>query len=114
MPGHGEVALLHGERVGALARGDSCGRDSRVTAADSGQGLYPQGLVGPLLRGAVGRRDGTDQEVVLLGPAQQQNGALRGGAREIAHVGGAGDQRRRAAARVAVFPQTRPAGRVHL
>ncbi len=112
VPGHGEVVLLHGEGVGALGRGEVGGRDGRVASAGSGQGLDAQGLVGALLRGAVGGRAGTHQEV--LGLAQQQDGALRGGAREIAHVGGAGDQRRRAAARVAVFPQTRPAGRVHL
>lgn len=101
VPDHGEVVVLGGEGLGALFRRETGGRDGRITAG-AGQGAQLQRVVGPALGRPVVRWAGADQQV--LGPAEQQYGAVRGGAREIAHVGGPGDERRRAAARVAAFP----------
>ncbi len=100
MPDDGEVVVLGGEGLGALGRGETGGRDGGV-AAGAGQRAHRQRVVGPPVGRPVVGRGGADQQI--LGLAQQEHGAARGGTGEIAHVGGAGDERRRAAARVAAF-----------
>ncbi len=101
VPDDGEVVVLGGEGLGALGRGEAGRRDGGV-ASGSRQRPHPERFVGPGLGRPVVQRSGADQHV--LGLAEEQHGAVRGGAREIAHVGGPGDERRRAAARVAAFP----------
>ncbi|GHE63216.1 hypothetical protein GCM10014715_15780 [Streptomyces spiralis] len=101
MAGHGEVVLLDGERVGALGLGEVGGGDGRV-AAGLGQDLHPQRLVGTPFVGPVVRWVLAHQEVLAL--SEEQDGTVRGRAREVPHVGGSSHQRRRAAARVAALP----------
>lgn len=111
MPGDRQMVLLDGEGVRALTPGE-VGRGHGGVAAPRGQDLYPQGLVRAALEGAVVGRDRAHQEV--LAAAEEQDGAVRGGGREVAHVGGAGDERCRGAGRVEVVPQAGSAVRVHL
>lgn len=101
VPGDGQVMLLHREGLTALPCREVGGGDGRV-ATGSGQPLHAQRLVGPAFGRAVVRWAEAQQQV--LGPAEQQDGAVRGGAREIADVGGAGHQRGGAAAGLAAFP----------
>lgn len=111
MAGHGEVVFLHGEADSALRRRE-VGRGDCGVASGAGEVVDPQCLVGAALRGAVVGRAGAHEQI--FGLAEEQHGALRGGAREVADVGGAGDQRGGAAAGLAAVPQPGAAGGVHL
>ncbi|GHE37272.1 hypothetical protein GCM10017771_55560 [Streptomyces capitiformicae] len=111
MPGHGEVVFLDGEGFGSVSRDEVGGGDRRVTAG-ARQHLYAYRLVGAAL-GGLATRLGTADEYVLA-PAEQQNGVVGCGAREVPHIGRARHERRRAAARMAALPQPLSAGGVDL
>lgn len=112
MPGHGQMVLLDGERLGPLGGGEIGGCDRRI-AAGRGQHVHTQGLVRTAaLGGPVVLGPRTHEQVLTL--SQQQYGSLGSRAREIPHIGGPGDQRSRTAARVTLLPKPRSARRVRL
>src|SRR3954465_11074575 len=106
----GEVLFLAGGGAGGLPRREVGRRDGRV-AGGAGEGVDPQGLVGTAVH-AVVPRTGAEQDVLTC--AEQEDGAAGGGAREVADIGGAGDQRGGAAAGFTAGPELRSAGDVHL
>ncbi len=107
VPGHGEVVL---DRQGVGALGDGCvgGGDRRV-APGARQHLHAQRLVGTPLVGLAARRSAAEQQVPSAAPP---GGRHRAAAREVPHVGRAGDERRRAAARRAALPKPLASRRV--
>lgn len=88
--GDRQIVFLDGKRFRAGGGGQvGCG-DRRVVAVGGRQQGQPQLVVGVLVVGFAGRRAGAQQNV-LVG-AEQQHGTRGRSAREIADVGGAGDQ----------------------
>lgn len=109
--GHGQMVLLDGERLDAGGARLLGGGDRRI-AGRGGQDVQPELFVGAAVGRITGRCAGAEQDVLAGG--EQEYGAGRCGAREVADVRGAGDQNPGAAGGRAPVAQPAAADPIHL
>lgn len=109
--GDGQMVFLDGQRLHPGRPGQLCGRDRRIAGRGRQDG-QPQLLIRTAFGGIAGGRTGAEQDVFAR--AEQEYRAGRRSAREIADIGGAGNQSPGAAGRRAPVTQPAAAEPIHL
>lgn len=113
VPGDGQMVLLDGERAQPGRVHEVGGGDGRVSGG-GGQDAQPQEVVGTAGGGVLGGTARAEQDVPAVVGTDQQDGARRGSAGEIADIGGQRHQGGVAAGGGAPVAQPPATDRIHL